>query len=177
MGRDKWSTRPLVEDCLVLDIGPIVRSGALEAAPGRFCTLTWTFPGGQTKSIGFTMQRSGETASLRLVYSMAVSGDRWEQISYDIQLSTTRCHFGGIRWWFRCPALKGDGICNRRSAKLYLPPGGRYFACRLCYNLTYRSCRERNPQWDWIRKLSPEQLSRLLSTRLSALNQLIREGR
>jgi hypothetical protein len=26
--------------------------------------------------------------------------------------------------------------------KLYLPPGGRYFGCRHCYNLTYTSCQE-----------------------------------
>jgi hypothetical protein len=27
-------------------------------------------------------------------------------------------------------------------AKLYLPPGGDYYGCRHCYNLTYQSCRD-----------------------------------
>jgi hypothetical protein len=27
-------------------------------------------------------------------------------------------------------------------AKLHLPSGGRYFGCRRCYDLTYRSCQE-----------------------------------
>lgn len=26
--------------------------------------------------------------------------------------------------------------------KLYLPPGGRYFGCRCCYQLNYTSCQE-----------------------------------
>jgi hypothetical protein len=26
--------------------------------------------------------------------------------------------------------------------KLYLPPGGRYYGCRHCYDLTYTSCQE-----------------------------------
>jgi hypothetical protein len=32
--------------------------------------------------------------------------------------------------------------CGRRVGKLYLPPGGKYFGCRHCYNLTYTSSNE-----------------------------------
>jgi len=36
--------------------------------------------------------------------------------------------------------LTVNGVaCNRRVGKLYLPPGGRYFGCRACYDLAYRS--------------------------------------
>ena len=49
---------------------------------------------------------------------------------------TTRPHFGGLRWWFVCPRS------GRRAAKLHLPPGGKYFAHREAYGLTYRSCQE-----------------------------------
>jgi hypothetical protein len=31
-------------------------------------------------------------------------------------------------------------------SKLYLPSGGRYFGCRHCYRLTYRSVQERDPK-------------------------------
>jgi hypothetical protein len=32
--------------------------------------------------------------------------------------------------------------CGRRVGKLYLPPAGRYFGCRVCHGLTYQSCQE-----------------------------------
>lgn len=32
--------------------------------------------------------------------------------------------------------------CHRRVGCLYLPPGGNYFGCRHCYDLTYRSSQE-----------------------------------
>jgi hypothetical protein len=54
-----------------------------------------------------------------------------------IALTRTRPNFGGLRWWFLCP---GDGQpCRRRCHKLYLPAGGRGFACRLCHGLVYSS--------------------------------------
>lgn len=37
------------------------------------------------------------------------------------------------KWWFLCP------LCRRRCEFLYLPLGGDQFACRLCWNLAYRS--------------------------------------
>jgi hypothetical protein len=32
--------------------------------------------------------------------------------------------------------------CGRWVGKLYRPPGGRYFACRHCLDLTYVSCQK-----------------------------------
>ena len=49
---------------------------------------------------------------------------------------------GGERWFFSCPAIAADGrLCNRRALRLYLPPGGREFACRVCHHLIYPSSR------------------------------------
>jgi hypothetical protein len=45
--------------------------------------------------------------------------------------------------------------------KLYLPPGGRYFGCRHCYGLTYRSCQEHDKRVDALRR-NPEALEALL---------------
>jgi len=51
-------------------------------------------------------------------------------------------YFGGVRWWFIC-LLSYDGVyCGRRVAKLYCPPGGIYYGCRHCYNLSYDSRNE-----------------------------------
>ncbi len=60
-------------------------------------------------------------------------------LKYPVTLTTTHQPKGGLRYWFICP-LKGCG--GRRSAKLYLPSGARYFGCRKCYNLTYESSNE-----------------------------------
>ena len=57
-------------------------------------------------------------------------------------LVTTQPTYGGRRWWFLCPLARNDGGPPRRLAKLYLPPGGRYFGSRQAYGLTYTSCRE-----------------------------------
>ena len=43
----------------------------------------------------------------------------------------------GARCWFICPG------CQKRVGKLYIPPGESYFKCRNCYNLTYKSQKER----------------------------------
>jgi hypothetical protein len=40
---------------------------------------------------------------------------------------------------------------------LYLPPGGRYFGCRVCYRLTYRSAQEHDKWVDALRR-NPEAL-------------------
>ncbi|MGO8691868.1 MAG: hypothetical protein ACLQLG_19775 [Thermoguttaceae bacterium] len=59
-----------------------------------------------------------------------------------IPLQGTFPALGGLRLWFTCP-LNASGVpCNRRVGKLYLPPGVRYFGCRHCHNLTYRSSQE-----------------------------------
>jgi hypothetical protein len=82
-------------------------------------------------------------------------------VELPIRLETTPLHFGGGRWWGRCP-LVVDGIqCFRRVAKLYLPPGGRYFGCRRCYGLTYASAQEHDKRVDALRR-NPEALERLM---------------
>lgn len=48
-------------------------------------------------------------------------------------LTYTMPRFGGLRWWFRCPATW------RRCCKLYLPNGGRRFLSRQAYRLRYAS--------------------------------------
>ncbi len=59
-----------------------------------------------------------------------------------VHLQTTQPNFGGVRWWFSCPRTVDGEECHRRVGKLYLPPGGRYFACRHCLDLTYESCQK-----------------------------------
>jgi hypothetical protein len=70
---------------------------------------------------------------------------RWqgeEDVRIPVRLQWTATHFNGHRWWFICPLIVGGVPCNRRVGKLYLPPGARYFGCRQCHDLAYRSCQE-----------------------------------
>jgi hypothetical protein len=63
-------------------------------------------------------------------------------MEYKICIERMRCRFGGVRYWFLCPAVKDDVYCGNRVTKLFLPPGGSVFGCRDCYDLTYQSCQE-----------------------------------
>lgn len=59
---------------------------------------------------------------------------RGEQMTQAITIDWIPCNYGGRRPWFIC------GNCGRRVAVLY--GAGKYFACRHCYDLTYRSSQE-----------------------------------
>ena len=65
-----------------------------------------------------------------LSYTMKESG---EEMSFPVEIDRTLCNYGGSRPWFLCPDLR----CGRRSRFLYLT--GKYFVCRSCARLTYRS--------------------------------------
>jgi hypothetical protein len=78
----------------------------------------------------------------RLVYSMTRRGGEKHDVDEAITLQTSRLPVGGDRWWFACPLVVTRPVCGRRVGKLYLPPSGRYFGCRHCYDLTYQSSQE-----------------------------------
>jgi hypothetical protein len=63
-------------------------------------------------------------------------------VSIPVRLEMTPTQFGGRRWWFICPLIRNGVACNRRAGKLYSPPGAKYFGCRQCFDLTYRSSQE-----------------------------------
>ena len=65
-----------------------------------------------------------------------------EDVRIPVSLQSTPTQFGGRRWWFTCPLVVNGVPCGRRVGKLYLPPKARYFGCRTCHGLTYRSCQE-----------------------------------
>ena len=52
---------------------------------------------------------------------------------YNIRLSHTPCHYGGVRFWLLCP-VHG---CSKRCSKLYFKNGA--LACRDCHKLNYAS--------------------------------------
>ena len=63
--------------------------------------------------------------------------------NYRVRLMTTQPTYGGRRYWFLCPLGRSDDGPPRRVAKLYLPPGGKYFGSRQAHGLTSPTSRAR----------------------------------
>jgi hypothetical protein len=99
---------------------------------------------------GYEVNTWAESGSLRLTYAVGRGGQERASLDYVVPLVTTVLASGGRRWWFLCPACRGGGpACGRRVGMLYLPPGGRVFACRGCHDLAYTSSRE-SRKWDGL---------------------------
>jgi hypothetical protein len=133
-----------VEDCKSIDANRWMREGILKSGVRSIGGWRWVYHSGKENSISYDVDTLDPARPVvRLSYSLtrAEMKER-DSLDYRVQLTTTRPRFGGLRWWFICPLIVGGRACNRRVGKLYLPPGGRYFGCRHCYNLTYTSCQE-----------------------------------
>ncbi|WP_367154240.1 hypothetical protein [Methylomonas sp. HYX-M1] len=121
----------VTDDYRQIDIRRWQRDGLL--FPGSHINWQWSRNGEKIASIGAKV----ETGYLRLIYDYRAPGsESWEPLDYPVRLQTTPCHYGGVRYWFTCPAVG----CGRRVAILY--SGGKYYACRHCYQLAYQSQRE-----------------------------------
>ena len=134
-GSGRWgghTKKTTVEQCRSISVRRMYRDGLLE--PGQSYTLTWSdaITDEQKASMGVVTSAD----SIRLRYTIYWRDGEPEDIRYCVPLTWTPCNWGGEYPWFACP---GAG-CGRRVGKLYLPPGGaKYFLCRHCYDLSYRS--------------------------------------
>lgn len=124
---DKKST---VEESLTLTMR-IFRSLLSSQSSG---VITW---GDSNSSIGYRVTW-GDSPRITLLYRFRDC----EDIEVPIRLQSTPTNFKGKRWWFTCPLLVNGLACNLRADKLHLPPRTRFFGCRKCHELTYRSCQD-----------------------------------
>jgi hypothetical protein len=136
--------KTVVEDCLSIDANRWMREGILRASVHLTGGWNWTYRSGGKCSISYEVRTLDMTRPLLFLSYSWKNPDtgQKETIACPVHLETTRPRFGGLRWWFICPLNRNGRPCNRRVGKLYLPPRGRYFGCRHCYNLTYTSCQE-----------------------------------
>ena len=146
-GKRAWHTRKTtVEGCLALPVG-LFKQG-LSHGPGWGGTVQWSQGDKVTGWIGYrtVVASCGTGVGIRLTYTTTDrrSGEKTES-DYVIETTSTLPYFGGRRRWFLCPS------CGRRCGKLYNPPGSVWFACRLCFKLTYTSCQESH-KWDRLYK-------------------------
>ncbi len=57
---------------------------------------------------------------------------------------------------FVCGLVVNGRSCGARVKKLYLPPGGRYFGCRRCHDVTYESAQTHGTRMEaYLRTLRP----------------------
>jgi hypothetical protein len=133
--RRRWQgKKDTVEESLVVAMKDL-RKRLFAGAAG---TLTWTWASGNKSSIGYYVTGSADWPTVHLHY-------RWsdtEDVNILVRLEATPTQFNSRRWWFICLLIVRGIACNRRAGKLYLPPGAKYFGCRKCHDLTYRSCQE-----------------------------------
>ena len=118
------------DDFLWLDIRHWQRDGFL--TPGQKLDWQWLQNGKKIAAIEVKV----EVNQVCLNYNYRKNEEDWQRLDYPVRLQTTTCTYGGIRYWFTCPAVG----CGRRVAILYL--GNNIFACRHCYKLVYQSQRE-----------------------------------
>jgi hypothetical protein len=128
-GSGRRSSKSCTDDMRALDVRRLHRDGFLR--PGMRFGWQWTQRGEEVASINVAV----DTDLVVLSYRQRQRGGQWQDMSYPVWLERTPCHFGGLRVWWRCPAVG----CGRRVAILH---GGAMFACRRCHQLAYRCQRE-----------------------------------
>lgn len=166
-GSGRWGsevTKHTVEDCLSLKIKYLVKKGLLQPNRRTVGTLTWSnsITNEVTSTIGYEVDTTKTHFSfdfIRLFYTRTKVKD---EVDYKILLTTTQPNYGGLRWWFRCSLMVNNRPCTRKVANLYLSSSSRYFGCRHCLDLTYRSCQESDKRVNWLRN-NPLALQALLN--------------
>ena len=135
-GRRYGYCKPLVEDCMSIDIRYLSRSGCLG--------LWQRYSLGWQNGCDILIETSLE--AVQLFYNLSLDGQPQENVYIKIPLSWTPCNYGGKSPWFSCPG------CRKRVAKLYLE--SRYFLCRHCSNLAYSSQREDRKMREFSRQMN-----------------------
>jgi hypothetical protein len=142
MGRQPWTSRLTVEQCLAYwDATALRVAGTFHAALGTKASISWkSDPEGTplgTLRFEVWTDREGRRAIHVPPSSLNLDGKCAHSPGQTVRLAVTRPHFGGERFWFICE-------CGKRVGRLYLPPKQTIFRCRVCYELTYRSAQEHN---------------------------------
>ncbi len=129
----RWSKKSTTGNYYQLRISRMVEMGVIKQGVIASGNWQWTRNGEQVANIGYSVKTLyTDSPHIRLQYT-----SNGESLDYTVSLTTTRPHYGGVRWWFQCPA-RG---CGRHVAVLY---GGKIFACRHCHRLAY-PCQQESP--------------------------------
>jgi len=130
-GSGRHDGKQKAEHCRKIDINKLLQAGCLKS--GYSGGWQWLEDGEQVANIGFNTV--GNKITLR--YRFRSNGSDWEEIEQPTQIRWTPCRYGGERPYFRCPGGVNGRACGRNAIKLF--SGGKYFLCRHCYDLAYKS--------------------------------------
>ena len=136
-GSGNWcrSRKNTADSCISIDVRYLHREGILSS--GRSHSLSWLDEDGQKEA---SIRVNVMLGVVKLICRyQSCGGSEWEDIEESVPLEWTDCNYGGSRQWFLCPGVVNGHHCGRRVAILYA--GGRYFLCRHCYDLVYKSQR------------------------------------
>ncbi|MDR3562649.1 MAG: hypothetical protein P4N59_14605 [Negativicutes bacterium] len=125
--------KPLVENCLTIDLARIMRLAPIGLGQSGHGQLHWSIEGQQLAAIRFRLDlRELENARMILYFFAAQPNGERAPRKQTITLVTTPQHLGGKRWWLRCP------MTGKRVRTLHLPPDRSRFASREALGLAYR---------------------------------------
>ena len=143
LARRRAARRRRVEETHSLDTARLRGAGAFKKRLGTLWVsrhqLGWTED--TWSEVGYVVLPGSPLPEALLLLDRDGPGREWGSTrSYLVLLEWTPCYYGGARPWFLCPASVGDDrACTRRCRVLYRPLGGPVFACRGCWQLSYRS--------------------------------------
>ncbi len=161
MGRYRRDRKLTIEGCRSISTTFLKKNDYL--CGSRWGGMKWTNTHGEeTGSIGFIVRINKWNGEIRFQCTTInpFTGEK-EYLDYPARLLAMPCNYGGKRWWFICPMVKNDIICNCRTMKLYLGDE-KYFGCMRCHNLTYTVCQEHDARVDKLCK-NPLLLAQILN--------------
>ncbi|HLI17850.1 MAG TPA: hypothetical protein VKV22_06230 [Rhodanobacteraceae bacterium] len=149
---------PHIESALCLDVRKMFRTRAIWPGCDKSGSWVWTDSNGeQVSAIGYRATLGDASGTLTLDYTQGTGEDR-KAITCTIALESLPCHYGGRRWFARCP------YTHRRAWKLYKWAAIEWFCCRdaITPKPTYASQRAggldriNSQRWALRRKLGDE---------------------
>ena len=139
MGRHYFSTKTEADNLLKIDLSWLKKQNILQSSCST--QIAWANEYAENENnIGIDVAISNSEKYIRLYYIQTERNGEQKDFNYRIPIISTSCHYGGKRYWFICPWHKNGVYCGKRVRVLY--KAGDYFACRHCYNLTYRTRNE-----------------------------------
>jgi len=134
MGRRSYSTREEADLVKKVEIWWLKKYGYLDGWKSGGMEWKHGWNGGSIGIIGSTIDND---KYIRFQYNQTNWDGEKKTFDYKVELTTTPCNYGGVRYWFICPLSKNKVYCGRRIGVLY--KNGDYFGCRHCHDLTYCS--------------------------------------
>jgi len=149
-----------VEECADLRIALLAPAlkGATTSTGSRTWSLTRALTALACWDVRWSVHRGAEGVVWVDVASTVQRGGQTRQGHTRLDVDETTPRYGGVRYWWLCPA------CGGRVTTLYLPPGVSAPACRSCYRLTYKTRQAHDKRDDRYRRLPPWERLALLHT-------------